>query len=321
MDAAPHVRWLARLKVRPARAEELALARMLFFGWIAFRSWRRLTSEWLPFAALDFRPPGLVDTLGLRFASAGVLDVLDVLWPLCLLASAAGIFTRLSMLASLVLGVYLLGLPHAVGKAHHSDAILIFMLAAFALSRAGDAWSLDAWLARRRSGVGAPSPHVEYSWPLLFGVVCVVAVYFAAGIAKLRTTGLEWAWNDGGRLRLIAHAYTHEPPTRLGLALASAGSAHKVLGLFALALEVGSPLAFVHRYARLFVVGGLFSLQLGIWLTLGVFFENFFALFLVAIPWFELVPKALVARVEGQGSTRTKRPSEGMPNSSTTNNR
>jgi hypothetical protein len=148
---------------------------------------------------------------------------------------------------------------------------------------------------------------------LLFGVLCVVAVYFAAGIAKLRTTGLEWAWNEGGRLRLIAHAYTHDPPTRLGLWLASAGPAHQLLGLFALALEVGAPLAFVHRYARLVVVVGLFSLQLGIWLTLGVFFENFFALFLVAIPWFELVPKALAARVSAWRAAAPSSPAAGPP--------
>jgi hypothetical protein len=301
-ESAPHLDWLAKLKLPPARAEELALARILFFGWIALRSLRRASSDWLPFAALDFRPPGLVDLLGLRFASACVLDALDLLWPLCLLASALGLFTRFSTAASLVLGVYLLGLPHAVGKTHHSDAILLFLFFAFALSRAGDAWSCDAWLRRRRSaGAAPPAPSLEYRWPLLFALICLVLVYFGAGIAKLRSTGLEWAWNDGGRLRLIAHAYTHEPPTKLGLWLASAGNAHVFLGVFALALEVCSPLALVNRYAKLFVVISLFSLQLGIWLTLGVFFENFFALFLVCIPWLELpVLARRLARLPGR---------------------
>jgi len=285
--AAPHVAWLERLKLPTARPEELGLARILLFGFLAVGNLHRETALWLPFAELDFRPPALIGALDLHFASAGVLQAADIAWVLLLLASAAGIFTRFAMAGSLLLGVYLLGLPHAVGKTHHSDAILVFVLAGMALSRAGDAWSLDALLARKK-GRAAPEASVEYAWPLYFALLCLVLVYFAAGIAKLRATGLAWAWNDGGRLRLIAHTYTHDPPTRLGLYLADAGPAHQVMGCFALALEVLCPLALVSRWARLFVVGGLFSLQFGIWLTLGVFFQGFFALFAICIPWLEL---------------------------------
>jgi hypothetical protein len=126
-----------------------------------------------------------------------------------------------------------------------------------------------------------------------------VLVYFAAGIAKLRTTGIEWAWNDGGRLRLLAHAYTHDPPTPLGTWLAGAGPAHQVMGVFALCLEVLAPLALFYRPARLVVVGGLFSLQFGIWLTLGVFFHGFFALFAVCIPWLSWLDRAREALGRG----------------------
>lgn len=307
----PHLSWFESLGMRPARPEALALARLLFFYWLACCNWRPDSALWLPFAQLDFRPPGFAALLGARFTSAPLLGVLDVVWVVLLLASALGICTRWVTTVSLLLGAYLLALPHGIGKVHHGDAIVLFVMAALALSRAGDAWSVDAWLARRggRSTVRAPS--VEYAWPISFTLLCLVAVYFAAGIAKLRTTGIGWAFNEGGRLRLIAHAYTHHPPTDLGLWLAEAGPAHQVMGAFALALELFCPLALISRPGRVAIVGGLFLLQLGIWLTLGVFFEGFFALFAICIPWLELwdfVRRAFAFRRAARCARAQRRP-------------
>lgn len=282
---APHVSWLERLGMKAARAEELALARILFFGWIALCNWRRDSALWIPFAELEYRPAGLAGPLGLGFASAGWMQALDVLWVALLLASALGLYTRWAAGASCLLSVYLFALPHGIGRIEHSDAILPFMMAAFALSHAGDAWSVDEWLARRaRPGHVRPPPSVEYAWPVRFAVVCVVAIYFAAGVAKLRATGLEWAWHEGGRLRLIARAYTHSPPTQLGLLLAEARPAHQIMGCCALALEVLSPLALLHRWARAIILVGLLFLQLGIWLFMGVLFDEFFGLFAICFP-------------------------------------
>jgi hypothetical protein len=285
-ERAPHVVWLERLGMRAARPEELALARVLFFGWVALCNWRRDSALWLPFAELEYRPPGLAGALGLGFAGAAWMQALDLLWVGLLLASALGTFTRWAAAASGLLGAYLFALPHGIGRIEHGDAIMPFMMAAFALSRAGDAWSIDEWLARRaRPGHVRPPASVEYEWPLRFAVVCVVAIYFAAGIAKLRATGLEWAWQEGGRLRLISRAYTHAPPTQLGLLLAEARPAHQIMGCCALALEVLSPLALLHRWARAIIVPGLLLLQLGIWLLMGVLFDEFFVLFAICIPW------------------------------------
>lgn len=285
---APHLTWFERLGQHPGRPEELALARILFFAWIALCNWRRDTAFWLPFADLSFRPPGLAALLDVGFASARWLEAFDVIWVILLLASACGIFTRWAMGFSLLLGSYLIVLPHGIGRLHHADAILVFVMAALALSRAGDVWSIDAWFARRQGQSNVPGRSVEYAWPQAFTLLCLVAVYFAAGIAKLRISGIDWAWNEGGRLRLIAHAYTHNPPTGIGLWLAEAGPAHQIMGTLALGLELLSPLALVWRPARLVVVPGLFLLQLGIWLTLGVFFDGFFALFAMCVPWLEL---------------------------------
>lgn len=118
-----------------------------------------------------------------------------------------------------------------------------------------------------------------------FALTCIVIVYFSAALAKLRVSGLEWAWGDGGASRFIAHQYTHEPPTQLGLKIAALGTVGKLANWFALGLEALSPLAFFHRYARAALLGGLFTLQVGIYLTLGIFFDNFFALFALCVPW------------------------------------
>jgi hypothetical protein len=57
---------------------------------------------------------------------------------------------------------------------------------------------------------------------------------------------------------------------------------------YALALEVLSPLALLHRYPRVVILTGLFTLQISIYLTLGVFFKTFFALFAMCVPWLSL---------------------------------
>jgi hypothetical protein len=282
---APIARWLAKLKMQPVGPEGLAISRLLFYFWIAIRHVNTHTAAWLPFAELDFKPVWLLKVLGLHFVSAWWLNLFDTVWMVALVFAGLGLFTRVSTTVSFVLGTYLLALPHCVGKAHHSDAIVLFALAAFSLSRCGDALSIDAWLARRRGAAVERAPSTEYAWLAWFGLTCIVIVYCSAGIAKLRASGLQWAWGEGNTTRFISHQYTHEPPTRLGLKIVALGEIGKLGNWFALALEVFSPVAFLHRYARFVVLGGLFVLQISIYLTLGVFFDNFFALFAMCVPW------------------------------------
>src|SRR5690606_38948629 len=110
-------------------------------------------------------------------------------------------------------GAYLIALPQNFGKVHHSDTILLFVLAGFALSRAGDHGSLDAWL-RHRFFSSRPAPLAvsgEYRWPLRFGQLAAAIVYGAAGTAKLLRSGFEWADPEIFRNLILIQHYTHRP--------------------------------------------------------------------------------------------------------------
>lgn len=71
------------------------------------------------------------------------------------------------------------------------DLLLRNVLFVLAFSRAGDAFSLDAWWATGRwAGSGAPVP----AWPRRVLVLQIVAMYFTAGVQKY---GQHW-WPWGG---------------------------------------------------------------------------------------------------------------------------
>lgn len=284
MTRASFERALTRIGLRPLGPEELAIARIGFFGWLFIRNLPLHSEAWLPFAKLAFRQQGILAVLGIRFLDPPWVDVVDRLFQLSLLLGTLGLFTPVATLASFGLGLYTMGLPQGIGKIHHAEGILMFALVGFILSKPSDAWSLDAWIRKRRAPE-APSPvaSIEYAWPLALATLLLVGVYFSAGVSKLRASGLEWAWNEAGRVRFLAHYYTRDVPTNLGLWLGQPGIFHKIGGTLALSLEVLAPLAFVHRWPRAIIVLGLFGLQVGIWLTMGVFFSNGFALFLMCL--------------------------------------
>src|SRR4030095_11795292 len=107
--------------------------------------------------------------------------------------SPIGFFSRPSMVVSFAAGSYLLALPHNFGQTYHFDAMLVFVLGALALSRAGDAWSLDALVRSSSDPTGtAPQPSGEYTWPIRLVWVLMAFVFFGAGLSKLRHAGLEW---------------------------------------------------------------------------------------------------------------------------------
>jgi hypothetical protein len=120
-----------------------------------FSAWGGVSDAfWIPislFSALHIKPvqPETLTALqGIRRVALGL--------------SAVGIATSASMAVSFVLGLYLLGLPHNFGQTYQFDALLVIAMGVLACSRAGDAWSVDAWL----KGGGDAPPSGEYTWPV-----------------------------------------------------------------------------------------------------------------------------------------------------------
>ena len=74
----------------------------------------------------------------------------EIIWIVALVLSCIGLLTRWSIGVALVLGIYLLALPNNFGKTGHGDAILVLTMGILALSKCGDAWSVDSLIAASR---------------------------------------------------------------------------------------------------------------------------------------------------------------------------
>lgn len=275
-------RWFA-----PARPEPLGLCRMLFFGCLLLRVVPQVRSApWADVPHVFWMPTDLFALLRLDVAPAGVLTLLDTAFAVAVLLACVGLCTRLACCSAFVLGVYVLGLPQCFGKIDHWSGLLVLTMGVLALARAGDAWSLDAWLGRRR-GVAPPPPSGEYRWPIEAARLLLVLVFFAAGIAKLRQGGLGWMSADNMRAILLAPHYANDRTLpALGLSVAESPLACALLAVATIVAEAGAPLALLGGWIAGAVVGTLFAMQLGIATLLGVHGSfPFLACYAFWLPW------------------------------------
>jgi hypothetical protein len=180
--------------------------------------------------------------------------------------------------------LYFVGIENCFGKVMHSGNLYVIGAMILACSRADDALSVKAWLAKRR-GIAEPAPSGEYRWPVRAIWLTIAAMYCAAGVSKLTHTGWEWAWSESFRNLLLSHHYTREPITPWGLWLAQYPQLCRWVATGSLVLELTGPLLLLGGYFTLVFGGGLMSLQLGIFLMLGVKFDTMLPVFLALVPW------------------------------------
>ncbi|HEX4793123.1 MAG TPA: hypothetical protein VH370_04995 [Humisphaera sp.] len=284
-------RW-QRFWFSPESPTNLAACRILFYGFVfslyydeTFAGWATLLKG-APF----FQPVSLFKLLHLPIFSDAVLQWLAWAWKGSLILACAGLMTRVMSVAAFLLGAYLLALQNSDGRVEHQTAMLVIVLGIMALSRCGDALSMDA--AMRRSSDPAPAPSGEYRWPVRTVWLLMSLVYFAAGIAKLRGThaahhtGFDWVTGDGFSMLMIQRFYDPGPPmVRWGLWIANhAWLAHLMAGT-SLAVEVLFPLSLFDRRLRFIFPAMGFLMQVGIGLMMGVWFLQYLPMYVFWIPW------------------------------------
>ncbi len=268
----------------PQSATDLAICRVLFFGGLLYQRWWIDSGPWTELDEAFWFPLRIFQILHLPLLSASILGALDQIWLLALAASCVGLLTRVSTATAFVVGAYLIAIPHNFGKTYHSDAVIVFMLGALALSRCGDKWSVDAWVRQRGRSV-EPPPSGEYRWPIRVAWLLWVLLYAAAGISKIRNGGLDWVFSDSFRNILLAHHYTHTPLVGWGIVLAEYPWVCTLLAGGTIFIETLTPMALFSRYARWIVIPSLGLMQVGIGLLLGVRFDAYLLVFLFWIPW------------------------------------
>jgi predicted DCC family thiol-disulfide oxidoreductase YuxK len=288
-DTVQSLRWLgarwSSIFFGGASAAELGFYRLLFFGYILYFFALRIDiSRWAEVSDVFWSPTSLFQLFHLPVLSATGLTAVVWAWRLTLALALVGLFTRVSTLAALGLGFYVIGLPQNFGKINHNDAIVVIGLAIFAFSRCGDAWSLDG-LRRDRPRAGG-----SYSWPVELYRLMLTLILFSAGVAKLSGAGpVAWVLSNNLYYTILAHHYTHSPGS-VGLLLTRYPWTCQLLAGSALTLELTAPLLVLLTVRwRTLLAAGIVAMMLGFWQMLGVFFRDFIALLVIfCFPWRQL---------------------------------
>lgn len=175
-----------------------------------------------------------------------------------------GLFTRVTTVVSVLLGIYLIGIPQLSGKVNHLHHIMMIG-AVLACSRCGDALSIDAVIRAFRGadrGVVAP-PHrgVRYGLPIRVAMMVLATVYFFPGFWKVATNGPQWVFSNNLENHMLQKWFeleTYTPPIPLHKApFSGPGGA-----LFAVVFEFGLPFALLWKRTRV------------IWAAMGLAFHN-----------------------------------------------
>jgi len=159
----------------------------------------------------------------------------------------------------------------------------------------------------------------EYTWPLRMVWVVMALVFFAAGVSKLRHSGLAWITSDTLALNLIMNNYfsnsTEDPLTTWRLSLARHRGVCHMFAATTMTLELGFPLALVSRTARCLAVPGAISMLLGIRLLLGPAFQLFALCYVFWVPWDRVAATTwAVATARRAGKMRERSPEVARPN-------
>lgn len=272
-------RWLAYW-FRPKTPTDLAIGRVLFYGIFFLYYLPHDFSAWANVSEAFWSPITPFRVLPLPVFSAEILTLLQIIWKTALLLSCVGLLTRYGTAVTFLLGFYLLALPQNFSKVYHYDAILVFIFGILAASRCGDALSIDAWWRGLRV-----APSGEYRWPIRAIWLTITLIFFAAGVAKLRNSGLEWVTSENMAFILLRQQYSEQPLVNWGIWLAQSGWFYRPIAAVTLFLEIGYPLAMIlPRWRWLFILG-MAATQIGIRIVMGPVFNQFIICNLFWIPY------------------------------------
>jgi hypothetical protein len=290
------MRWLRarwwQFWFEAALPTNLGLCRVLFYGALFMLYLPDDFSAWATVSKVFWEPIWPFQRFHLPLLPSELLTIVQVCWKAALGLSCIGFCTRFSTVGVCLLGPYLLGLRHNFGETSHQDAILVFVFGILALSRCGDGVSVDALMRAARRGHDASRREQElsgeYTWPIRMVWLVMALVFFAAGVAKLRLSGLGWIRPETMTTILIVSNYQVHglvPLTSWGVYLAHYPWLCGLLAAATVAIEVGFPLALVSRKARWLLVPADFLMQIGIRLLIGPSFVQFMVCYLFWIRW------------------------------------
>lgn len=285
--------WLA--PAPPARLAVIRVVTGLFCAGVVLAGWSEVpglaadpTGRYFPVGLARLLPRP--DQATLQNLQVAVL-ALAVLW-------TAGLAWRLT--APLFAASFLLWGAWRLswGAIAHDLHLAGVQVAVLALTPAAAALSLDARLPTLLAWRPAPWVH---GWGVRLLCVATVVAYFLAGVAKLDAGGLGWGRGENlldqlAYANLVRTVYEPDRPAPLGLWLVqSHGWILSAGAVLTLVVELGAPLALLHRRIGYAWAFGTLAMHLGIAALMGITFpyQTWGLAFLPFLPVERLVPARL----------------------------
>jgi hypothetical protein len=240
-------------------------------------AWRALVGAYATVWLLIRIPAHLdhADQLGSRWDPVGMLGPLDGPLPSALvvvIAIAAPVLAALfaggwryrvvaPAFALVLLAVTTL--DSSWGQVFHTENLLVLHVVILALAPAA-------------GGPATTRADGRYGWPLRLGALVVVIAYVTAGLAKLRIGGIDWVSGDVLR-NLVAHdnmrkAVLGDSFSPIGTRAVGLAWLFTPLALFALAVELGAPLALLGRRWRTTWIVAALAFHAGVLALMAVLF-------------------------------------------------
>ncbi|QQR90006.1 MAG: HTTM domain-containing protein [Myxococcales bacterium] len=152
----------------------------------------------------------------------------------------------------------------------HTENLLTLHVIILAVAPAAASWSLDA---KHRA---LPPADARFGWPIKLMATVVVLAYMLAGVAKLRNCGLDWISGDQLRsqiaydnLRKLQFGDVYSP---LGIWLLRFKWLFGPLAWLSLILELGAPLALLHRKVAQLWCWSIWGFHLGVFFLMAILF-------------------------------------------------
>jgi len=208
---------------------------------LAYASFPR--SEWKPYGVVRLLAdaplaPGLARAL--VFVALG----------LAILFTAGVLHRVVAPLFAAVL-LWVLTYRNSWSMLYHTENLEVLHVSILAFAPAADAWSLDAWWRRRRGRPAPDGSDGRYGWALRAAAMITVITYVIAGLAKLRLTGGDWLSGDQLRNQIaydnLRRAVLGARPSVWATPLLEHPWVWNVLAVMTLFVEIGAPVAFLHR--------------------------------------------------------------------------
>jgi hypothetical protein len=250
-------------------------------------------ARWQPvglFAPFDRPPP------------AGVVIALIAVTFIGGVAFAAGAGARISGPVFAAAFILVATYRSSWGQIFHTDDLVALHLVVLAVASSARAWS---WDARRTD---PPPPDARFGWPLRLMSMVTVSTYVLAGVAKLRTSGLDWVTGTVLRDQIAQDNLLKElfgaPSSPLAGPLLGHTWLFPPLAAFAVVVELGAPVALLGGRWRNAWVAAAWVFHLGILVLMTTFFPCPLSLVAFASMFaVERLPRTLAERWRRRRST------------------